>query len=136
VSEYPLKPSAWARPEYPHTTRKSSQLGVLRFGLLEDGDIGVGAFPEAEEILVGSSALVLIPGQIGGEVPRPRIQSRCGNEFPDEAPALAKHEPSFEGPDGGKKDGFEAETGRSLSGQVGQHQDPHDDVEPDADLEE
>jgi len=29
------------------------QLGVLGFGLLEDGDVGVGVFPEGEEILVG-----------------------------------------------------------------------------------
>ena len=29
------------------------QLRVLRFGLLQDGDVGVGVFPEREEILVG-----------------------------------------------------------------------------------
>ena len=29
------------------------QLRVLRFGLLQDGDIGVGVFPEGEEIFVG-----------------------------------------------------------------------------------
>jgi len=26
------------------------QLGVLSFGLLEDGDVGVGVFPEGEEV--------------------------------------------------------------------------------------
>ena len=26
---------------------------ILRFGLLEDGDIGIGVFPEGEKILVG-----------------------------------------------------------------------------------
>src|SRR5271170_2302872 len=29
------------------------QLRVLGFGLLQDGDVGVGVFPEREEILVG-----------------------------------------------------------------------------------
>ena len=29
------------------------QPGVLRLGLLQDGDVGVGVFPEGEEILVG-----------------------------------------------------------------------------------
>jgi hypothetical protein len=29
------------------------QLGVLRLGFFEDGDIGVGVFPESEEILIG-----------------------------------------------------------------------------------
>jgi len=29
------------------------QLRVLRLGLLQDGDVGVGVFPEREEILVG-----------------------------------------------------------------------------------
>jgi hypothetical protein len=31
----------------------SLQLGVIRFGLLEDGDVGVGVFPEGEENFVG-----------------------------------------------------------------------------------
>jgi hypothetical protein len=29
------------------------QLGVFRLGLLEDGDVGVGVFPEREELFVG-----------------------------------------------------------------------------------
>jgi hypothetical protein len=29
------------------------QLRVLRFGFLEDGDVGIGVFPEREKILVG-----------------------------------------------------------------------------------
>ena len=28
------------------------QLGILRFSLLQDGDIGIGIFPEGEEILI------------------------------------------------------------------------------------
>ena len=31
----------------------SLQVRVLRFGLLQDGDVGVGVFPEGEEIFVG-----------------------------------------------------------------------------------
>jgi len=30
------------------------QLRLLRFGLLQDGDFGVGIFPEGEEIFVGA----------------------------------------------------------------------------------
>jgi len=29
------------------------QLRVLGFGLLQDGDVGVGVFPEGEEVVVG-----------------------------------------------------------------------------------
>jgi hypothetical protein len=41
----------------------SLQLGVFRLGLLEDRDVGVGVFPEIEEILVGSLGLGLVPRQ-------------------------------------------------------------------------
>jgi len=34
------------------------QLRVLRFGLLQDGNFGVGVFPEGEEILVGGEQSV------------------------------------------------------------------------------
>ena len=38
-----------------HTVRhKSLQLCVLGFGLLQDGDVGIGVFPEREEVFVGS----------------------------------------------------------------------------------
>ena len=30
----------------------SLQLVILRFGLLQDGDVGIGIFPEGEEVLV------------------------------------------------------------------------------------
>ena|SRR5437667_12638587 len=33
------------------------QLRVLRLGFLQDGDVGVGIFPEREEVLIGSAAL-------------------------------------------------------------------------------
>ena len=31
------------------------QLRVLRLGFFEDGDVGVGVFPEGEEILIGGA---------------------------------------------------------------------------------
>ena len=31
------------------------QLRILRFSLLQDGDIGIGIFPEGEEILVSGA---------------------------------------------------------------------------------
>jgi len=37
------------------------QLGVLRLGLLQDGDVGVGVFPKREEIFVGGK-----PADAGG----------------------------------------------------------------------
>ena len=33
------------------------QLRVLRLGLFQDGDVGVGVFPEIEEVLVGGANL-------------------------------------------------------------------------------
>src|SRR6266853_5012061 len=33
------------------------QSGVLRFGLLKDGDVRVGVFPECEEIMIGGTGL-------------------------------------------------------------------------------
>ena len=38
-------------------TGRSLQLGVLRLGLLEDRDVGVGVFPQREEILIGRLGL-------------------------------------------------------------------------------
>jgi len=35
------------------------QLCVLRLGLLEDGNVGVGVFPEREEILIGGAGVLL-----------------------------------------------------------------------------
>ena len=37
--------------------KRSLQLRVLRLRFFQDGDVGVGVFPECEEILVGSAAL-------------------------------------------------------------------------------
>jgi len=31
------------------------QLRVLRFGFFQDGDVGVGVFPEGEETLIGGT---------------------------------------------------------------------------------
>ncbi len=35
----------------------SPQHGVLRLGFLQDGDVGVGVFPEGEEVLVSGAGL-------------------------------------------------------------------------------
>jgi hypothetical protein len=40
--------------------RRLLQLRVLRFGFLQDGDVGVGVFPEREEILISGAR----PGRI------------------------------------------------------------------------
>src|SRR5271165_3375869 len=47
---------------YPPTTihLSSPQLGVLGFGLLQDGDVGIRVFPEGEEILIRLANGVLV----------------------------------------------------------------------------
>src|SRR5690349_12830526 len=42
---------SWA--EFPPNLLQS---GVLRLGLLQDGNVGVGVFPEGEEVLIGVAA--------------------------------------------------------------------------------
>jgi hypothetical protein len=45
------------------------QLGVLRLGFLQDGDVGVGVFPEREEVLIcsaGFGASRFCPGTLCG----------------------------------------------------------------------
>jgi hypothetical protein len=39
------------------------ELGVFGLGLLEDGDVGVGIFPEGEEILIGGAGLAVSPAR-------------------------------------------------------------------------
>ncbi len=39
------------------------QLRVLGFGLLQDGDVGVGIFPEGEEIFVGGECFGLVASE-------------------------------------------------------------------------
>jgi len=39
------------------------QLGVFGFGLLQDGDVGVGVFPEGQEVLVGITCLFCVARQ-------------------------------------------------------------------------
>ena len=36
------------------------QLGVLGLGFFQDGDVGVGVFPEGEKIFVGGAGLLLV----------------------------------------------------------------------------
>ena len=42
------------------------QLGVLRFSLLQDGDVGIGIFPEGKEILVSGTRRRFIAGKRSG----------------------------------------------------------------------
>src|SRR5271154_243429 len=42
------------------------QLGVLRLGFFQDGNVGVGVFPEGEEILVGFSGFRRVACERGG----------------------------------------------------------------------
>jgi hypothetical protein len=52
------------------------QLRVLRFGLLQDGDVGVGVFPEGEEILIGGAGFEVIALQgVGAGEAEPRQRS-------------------------------------------------------------
>jgi hypothetical protein len=44
-------------------SKESLQLGVLRFGFLQDGDVGVGILPQREEIIVGGASLRAIARQ-------------------------------------------------------------------------
>ena len=59
------------------------QLGVLRFGFLENGDVGIGVFPKSKEILVararfrgialkaaGAGELKLCEGKENTELPK------------------------------------------------------------------
>src|SRR5882757_9047795 len=39
------------------------QLRVLRFGFAQDRDVGVGFFPDVEEILIGASSFRRVAGQ-------------------------------------------------------------------------
>jgi hypothetical protein len=45
-------------------SRRLLQLGVLRFGFLQDGDVGVGVFPQREEILIYKDAGVTLRKRI------------------------------------------------------------------------
>ena len=40
--------------------RRLLQLRILCLGFLQDGDVGVGVFPEGEEVLIGFAALGLV----------------------------------------------------------------------------
>jgi hypothetical protein len=39
------------------------QLCVLRLGFLQDGNVGVGVFPEGEEIFVGGTGFGVVSGE-------------------------------------------------------------------------
>jgi hypothetical protein len=49
----------------PPQRRQLLQLRVFRFGLLEDGDVWVGVFPEGKEILSSASFLRIAGEGVG-----------------------------------------------------------------------
>ena len=55
-----------ARQAQRELSKESLQLRVLRFGFLQDGNIGIGVFPERKEIIVGGCCLASVPGHGGG----------------------------------------------------------------------
>ena len=57
--------------------RRSSQLRIFRLGLLQDGDVGVGVFPEHEETLRGYGGM-MTPICAGSAVLRSRSPCRYG----------------------------------------------------------
>jgi hypothetical protein len=54
------------------------QLLVLRLGLLQDGDVGVGVFPECEEVLIGDSGFLLVACQYVGAT---ELEMRKGDDW-------------------------------------------------------
>ena len=48
---------------------------AFRFGLLEDGDVGVGIFPEVEEVLVGGAEALAVSPEIAYARAAPRRAS-------------------------------------------------------------
>ena len=74
---------------------QSTQLRVFRLGLLEDRDVGVGVFPECEEILVGSLCLGLISRQSERSA---ELQVRqCADGIADHDPAVIENLLEFRG---------------------------------------
>jgi hypothetical protein len=42
------------------------QLRVFRLGMLQDGNVGIGVFPESKEIFIGGCCLASVCGHRGG----------------------------------------------------------------------
>src|SRR5208337_4938568 len=51
-------PRNWPAFSSAHRSLPSPQPGVLRFGLLQDGDVGIGVFPESEKILIRGAGFI------------------------------------------------------------------------------
>ena len=80
---------------FPTPLAELRQLGVFRFGLLEDRDVGVGVFPEGEEILVGSLCLGLFSRHSERSA---ELQARhCTYGIADNDPAVIKNFLEFRG---------------------------------------
>src|ERR1039457_2081358 len=75
--------------------RRSLHPGVFPLGLLEDRDVGVGVFPDVEEILVGSLCLGLVSRQNEGSA---KLQMRhCAYGIADNDPAVIENLLKFRG---------------------------------------
>ena len=60
------------------------QLGVLGFGLLQDGNVRVGVFPDGEEILVGAEAELVARGMIPPVgLPARVFRTHAGKNLPE-----------------------------------------------------
>ena len=46
----------WQKASEEEEVSQLLQLRVLRLGFLQDGDVGVGVFPESEEVFVGGES--------------------------------------------------------------------------------
>src|ERR1035441_8738867 len=58
----------------------SLQLRVLRFGFFQDGDIGIGVFPEREKILIGGPGFCRVAGERVGAAQLRSEERRVGKE--------------------------------------------------------
>src|SRR5271157_4789580 len=59
-------PRNWPAFSSAHRSLPSPQPGVLRFGLDEDGDVGIGVLPQREKILIRGAGFIAGGGIFGG----------------------------------------------------------------------
>jgi hypothetical protein len=78
--------SATAEPD-------SLQLRVLHLGFLQDGDVGVGVFPEGKEILIGGAALLFVALECIGP---PQSELRQRHQWVGRS-AIPQHAPACDG---------------------------------------
>jgi len=79
----------WSDIRCTSIAAQSLQRRVLGFGLRQDGDVGIGVFPEGEEIFVGGASLVLVTCEYVGASKLQMCQ--CAYGFADHNPAMVKN---------------------------------------------